>query len=234
MFKSKQRPIVVPQWEHEKLAGTLALLWGNADFERPPVPFESFVTGVALHDRAYGHLDNWPILETPEAEWLALARRGFDAAWADPVGDVIVKLHLQRLVSYGSALARQAEAAAMRAEIDAHLQRHGLDRTLFDRIDRITRLCDDISFAFCFEAPASGAVKVFPRWDHGEEIEMSFRVAEGVIVVDPWPFGAPGHMGYLVGYQLEGFPEVLEPVMLRYELLPAAHSRSYKELMKGS
>jgi len=26
------------QWEHQKLAGTLALLWGNADFERPPVP----------------------------------------------------------------------------------------------------------------------------------------------------------------------------------------------------
>ena len=31
MFKSKQRPIVIPQWEHQKLAGTLALLWGNAD-----------------------------------------------------------------------------------------------------------------------------------------------------------------------------------------------------------
>ena len=29
MFKSKLRPVVVPQWEHEKLAGTLALLWGN-------------------------------------------------------------------------------------------------------------------------------------------------------------------------------------------------------------
>jgi len=29
MFKSKQRPIAIPQWEHQKLAGTLALLWGN-------------------------------------------------------------------------------------------------------------------------------------------------------------------------------------------------------------
>ena len=38
MFISKQRPIAIPQWEHQKLAGTLALLWGNADFERPPVP----------------------------------------------------------------------------------------------------------------------------------------------------------------------------------------------------
>jgi hypothetical protein len=54
MFISKQRPIAIPQWEHQKLAGTLALLWGNAEFERPLVPFESFLTGIGLHDRAYG------------------------------------------------------------------------------------------------------------------------------------------------------------------------------------
>jgi hypothetical protein len=29
MFQSKQRPIVIPQWEHQKLAGALALLWGR-------------------------------------------------------------------------------------------------------------------------------------------------------------------------------------------------------------
>jgi len=52
MFTSKQRPIAIPQWEHQKLAGTLALLWGNTEFERPSVPFESFLTGIGLHDRA--------------------------------------------------------------------------------------------------------------------------------------------------------------------------------------
>ena len=72
MFKSKQRSIVIPQWEHQKLAGTLALLWGNAEFERPPVPFESFLIGIGLHDRAYGPLDNLPIGGIPEEDWLAL------------------------------------------------------------------------------------------------------------------------------------------------------------------
>ena len=65
MFLSKQRPIAIPQWEHQKLAGTLALLWGNTEFERPPVPFESFLIGIGLHDRAYGPLDNllwWTIV----------------------------------------------------------------------------------------------------------------------------------------------------------------------------
>jgi Protein of unknown function (DUF3891) len=76
MFKSKQRPVVIPQWEHQKLAGTLALLWGNTDFERPSVPFESFLVGVGLHDRAYGPVDNLPIGGLPEEQWLTLTRHG--------------------------------------------------------------------------------------------------------------------------------------------------------------
>src|SRR4030095_5105429 len=103
MFTSKQRPIAIPQCEHQKLAGTLALLWGNAAFERPPVPFASFLTGIGLHDRAYGMLDNLPIGGIPEEEWRALPRRGFEMTWADPVADLITKMHLKRLASYGSA-----------------------------------------------------------------------------------------------------------------------------------
>ena len=75
MFRSKQRRIAIPQWEHHKLAGTLALLWGNAEFERAQVPFESFLSGIGLHDRAYEPLDNLPIGELPEQEWLALRIR---------------------------------------------------------------------------------------------------------------------------------------------------------------
>lgn len=219
MFKSKQRPIAIPQWEHQKLAGTLALLWGNADFERPPVSFESFLTGIGLHDRAYGPMDNLPIGELPEQEWLALTRRGFAMTWADPVADVIAKVHLQRLTSYGSAPARQAMAAEMAQEISAQIQRHGLDVAIFKRIDRITNLCDRIAFDFCFEAPAEGEVRIFPRHDRDEEVTIRYHTAGSTIQVDPWPFALDTHAGYLVGYQLENYPTVLEPAMLPYQVV---------------
>ena len=218
MFKSKVRPIVVPQWEHEKLAGTLALLWGNAQFERPPVPPDSFLAGVALHDRAYGHLDNLPIGEMAPETWLEVARRGFAATWADPVAELIARLHIQRLVTYGHASVRQALGAGMEAQIAAQIAQTGLPAELFARIDRITRLCDNIAFLFCFEAPAEGTVEVFPRWEGDETVAVQYRIAEGVIMVDPWPFCVSSHTGYLVGYGREGYPERLEPVMLRYEL----------------
>jgi hypothetical protein len=107
MFKSKQRPIAIPQWEHQKLAGTLALLWGNADFERPSVPFESFLTGIGLHDHAYGPLDNLPIGEIPEEEWLALTRSGFEMTWTDPIA---VPAGLHQCLRAGAGLAPDSSA----------------------------------------------------------------------------------------------------------------------------
>ena len=221
MFKSKQRPIAIPQWEHQKLAGTLALLWGNADFERSPVAFESFLVGVGLHDRAYGPLDNLPIGELAEEQWLALTRRGFEMAWSDPIADVIAKMHLKRLVSYGDAPARQALAAEMAQAIQAQIERDGLDAAAFERIDRIANLCDRIAFDVCFEAPAEGDVRIFPRNDRDEEIVVRYRIKGGTIEVAPWPFTVDRHQGYLVAYQLDGYPAVLEPAVLMYELAQA-------------
>ena len=107
MFISKRRPITISQAEHQKLAGTLAMLWGNDQFGLPPVPFESFHTGIALHDRAYGALDNLPIGAISESEWIALTWRGFDMTWDDALADLIAKRHLQRLMSYGNSEERQ-------------------------------------------------------------------------------------------------------------------------------
>jgi hypothetical protein len=219
MFKSKQRPITISQWEHQKLAGTLALLWGNADFERPSVPFDAFLTGIGLHDRAYGPLDNLPIGELPEEEWLSLTRTGFDMAWSDPAADLIAKMHLQRLTSYGSAPARQALAAEMARAINGHIYRHGLDAATFERLDRITNLCDRIAFDFCFEAPAAGAVRIFPKNARDDDVQVHYRIAEGRIEVEPWPFAVDSHAGYLVGYQLDGYPMVLEPIVVVYRIV---------------
>lgn len=224
MFKSKQRSLGIPQWEHQKLAGTLALLWGNADFERPPIAFESFLVGVGLHDRAYGPLDNLPIGELPEEEWLALTRRGFQMTWSDPIADLITKLHLKRLVSYGNSSARQALAAEMTQAIGEQIQRYGLSAAAFERIDRITNLCDRIAFDVCFEAPAEGDVRIFARNDGDEEIVVRYRIEHGAIQVAPWPFTVDSHAGYLVGYQLDGYPTVLEPAMLTYQLVQAVRS----------
>jgi hypothetical protein len=81
-----------------------------------------------------------------------------------------------------------------------------------------TNLCDRIAFDFCFEAPAKGEVRIFPRNDRDDEVAVQYRIEDGTIEVAPWPFGVDSTTGYLVGYQLDGYPAVREPVMLLYRL----------------
>jgi len=76
--------------------------------------------------------------------------RGLEPRGADPVTDLVVGLHIRRLVSHGGdtrefdPLLRRLRAAA------------GLDADTAAAADRITATCDRIAFDFCLEEPSSG------------------------------------------------------------------------------
>lgn len=218
MFRSKSRQIVTPQSEHLKLVGTLAMLWGNGQFNTPPIERESMILGMGLHDRGYGYLDNSPIGGMRDEEWQVIARRGFYMDGSDPVADAIVKFHIRRLASHGTTDIRKALFAEFSQGVDEHLQRHNFSRLLFDRTDRITDLLDSLSFEFCFDIPASGRINIFPRNGEDKEVTVEYQVKDGEITVSPWTFSVDEHVGYLVAYQLDGYPERLDPVMLPYRL----------------
>ena len=93
-----------------------------------------------------------------------------------------------------------------------------MSKELFDRIDRITNLCDSLSFSLCFEVPASGEISIFPRNGEDKEVAVKYRVEDGLISADPWPFAVDSYEGYLVAYQSDGYPEQLDPVILPYLL----------------
>lgn len=218
MFKSKRRQIVIPQSEHLRLAGALALLWGNADFDLPPIERVSMVAGMALHDRGYGHLDNSAIGEMSEEEWQEIARRSFSMYNSDVVSDTIIKYHVRRLASQYNTHERQALAAEFSQAIKEQLQAHNLSKVIFERIDRITELTDNISFLFCMDIPDSGSVSIFPRNDADTEIPVQYEVANGLIHASPWPFSVDKFEGYVFAYLLEGYPERLDPFILTYRL----------------
>jgi hypothetical protein len=218
MFKSKRRPIVTPQSEHLKLVGTLARLWGNDEFELPPIAHESMILGMGTHDRGYGYLDNHPIGGMDDSEWFPVARRTFSMPCSDVVADTIVKYHFRRLASHDDSPGRKALTAEFSAALDEYLKEHNLSKELFERIDRITNLCDSLSFSLCFDVPASGEISIFPRNGDDKDVAVKYRVEDGVISVDPWPFSADSYEGYLLAYQLDGYPEQLDPVILPYLL----------------
>jgi len=218
MFQSKRMPIVIPQSEHLRLVGALAMLWGNVDFDLPPIERNSMIAGMGLHDRGYGLLDNSAIGGMAETEWNEIARRGFSMYNTDVVSDTIVKYHVRRLASHYDSPERKAMAADFSQAIDAQLDQHHLSKELFDRIDRITDLCDRSSFDFCFGIPHSGEVAIFPKNNEYREISVKYHVENGMINATPWPFSIDSYEGYLIAYQSEGYPERLDPFILNYYL----------------
>lgn len=220
MFKSALRPIVIPQSEHLHLTGALANLWGNAQFELPPLPRASVIMGIAFHDRAYGYVDNNPIGEMEEATALAITRRGFYMPCADPVADLITRHHLLRLTLGRPTPAGRALVQEMQPAIQAQIAQNNFSADLFARVDRMTKFCDDVSFDFCREAPAERTVPVFARYEATEPTPIQFRIAEGIITLDPWPLSVAEYSGYIVGYQIEGYPERLEGVLVPYTIRP--------------
>jgi hypothetical protein len=207
MFRSQRRAVVYPQLNHAAFAAELALLWGNGEFERPRLRFDSFVRGVALHDRGYGELDDDPIGGVPRERWLEIQRRGFGERDADPVVDVVASFHIHRLV-------RGAEPAMTEA-LPRLLQRAGVEHAVALEADAITNLCDRISFDVCVEEPTDGSVSVGGH-------DVRFRVdGERAVEVDPWPFAPARFALLLVGYRADGYPQRLERVVEPISFAPA-------------
>ncbi|HEY2372958.1 MAG TPA: DUF3891 family protein [Gaiellaceae bacterium] len=199
MFRSKRRDVVFPQMEHAAFAAGIALQWR----ERPHVPFDSFIRGVALHDRGYGELDEDEIGAVDSKRWLEIQRRGFGARDDDAIVDLIVSLHVARLVGDDDLLFRE--------ELPALLARAKVDEATAAAADRITNLCDRISFDVCIEQPEEGSL---------DEIGYAYD-GRNRVTVDPWPF-APDSFGVLlVAYRADGYPRALDRVVEPIAFAPA-------------
>ncbi|MCI0607709.1 MAG: DUF3891 family protein [Anaerolineae bacterium] len=194
MFKSKRRAIVTPQSEHLRLVGTLVILWGNDDFDFPPIERSSMLMGMGLHDRGYGFLDNSAIGGMSEEEWNRIARGSFYMQYSDIVANTIVKYRVRRLASHDESAERKVMTAEFSQVIEEQIKQYNLSKEMFDCMDRITDLCDRISFDFCMDVPDSGEVSIFPRNGEDEEVPVRYHVEDGTIHVTPWTFSVNSYM----------------------------------------
>jgi hypothetical protein len=219
MFQSKVRPIVIPQYEHGCLAGTLAQHWGNEQFDRPVMNFASFVQGVALHDWHYGFGDNLPINGADEADWLAMTRRGMEMRLDDPVADIVAKLHLRRLLSYHLSPTRAAMMEQIDEYVTGRLPETDYTRKVFNWVDTITRFCDNVAFHFSFEVPYEQEMLVGNRVVGEQKTAITYQIKpDGEVVVDPWPFAVRSLSGIILGYQADGYPERLNPLVVPFRV----------------
>jgi len=219
MFKSQQRPVVFSQYEHGRLAGTLAQHWGNPSFARPALDFPAFVAGVALHDWGYGLLDNLPIGEAAEDEWLKVIRKGIVNYFDHPTTDIIVKHHLRRLLSLNPSPERKDLISQIDERIAGRLEKGGPSLESYKKADKITQLCDMISFDFCFERPRQRTLAVYAQLHSDETTPITYEIRPaGEVCIDPWPFSIPVISGMVFAFQRQGYPKELQPIVIPYNI----------------
>lgn len=217
MFKSKIRNLIFPQMEHSRLAGTIAALWGNDQFDRPAFHFGSFVAGVTFHDHGHGYFDLDAIGSMTPAEELASMRKLVEHRLADPIIDTVANFHILRLLHLTEVTYPLIEACEQ--QIAAGIEATGISRDQYEWANRITWLCDKISFDFCFEEPVRAETEVSPRKNQAETILVSYEIdGQGHIIIEPWPLRVETYEGFIFGYEAEGYPAELKPVMVHYVL----------------
>lgn len=217
MFRSKVRNLIIPQMEHSRLAGTIAALWGNDQFDRPPFHFDSFVAGVTFHDHGHGYFDLDEIGGMAPVEELASMRRLVEHRLDDPIADTVADFHILRLLYLNKVWPPLIEACER--QIAAGIEATGISRDQYEWANRITWLCDNISFDLCFEEPVQAEIEVSPRKNQAETVLISYEIdRQGHIIIEPWPLRVETYEGFILGYETAVYPAELKPVMVHYVL----------------
>lgn len=206
MFRSRLRPVIIPQEEHQRFAGVLAEHWGNDVFHLPAVDPAAFGTGVSTHDRAFGALDILPIGEISEDMRAQQVQTWIETAHPDPQVELVVLHHVRRLFTYRHDA---GHVARLTARIKDVADQAGLDLLPFEQADTITALCDGIAFDVAFESPTTRHCQVYQAPERSAEIDITF--ANGTVTVAPWPFRIAEITIPLTAYGDETYPTILSP-----------------------
>ena len=219
MFRSRRREVVFPQREHARFAAAIADGWSDA-FAPVRLPRERFVLGVAEHDRGYVEHDADEIGKLPPGRWLEIQERGFAPTRDDAVVDLVVALHVRRLVSSRGDEETRRVLATMDAGLPALVDAAGVSADAAAAADRITDLCDRVAFDFCLEEPATGAVDVLRADGTAAEVRYALD-GRGGVTLEPWPLDVERLVGTVRGFAAGRYPGDLEPVLTPFVIEPA-------------
>lgn len=221
MFVSKRNSVVYPQSEHLKLATVVANHWGNDEFAKPPVPFESFIKAVSSHDSGYGHYDTSTIGEQNEDGIVRLWSRCTDQKLNDPYAEIIIKRHFMRLTSiYPSFPKLVAFHDQLENEVSDLYKKHELDKHIFDVTDTIMNVCDAIAFSFCREETATRELKIYTDTNEDNMVTLSYSIDQNhTIRIDPYPLDEALITGAITAYDQKEYPKVLLPNEVSYQIM---------------
>lgn len=226
MFRSEVRELIVTQREHARLAGFIAAHWGNESFEKPRLNLHSLVKGITFHQNGYDVFDKVDFRTLSELELVEVYRRDIKVELRDTTAELVNLYHQLRLIN--KKIKENPEFTtfiSLRKKVENLISQKMAEQNFREEdyawSNRITHLCDKISFNFCFGEPIEEEVGIYPKVETQELMRARITIKDPeTVIVDPWPFSKNTIDSLVIGYRQENYPRKLIPELINCKTLP--------------
>ena len=208
MFKHKSG-LFIPQSEHLRISGSIALLYGNKEFEKP-FNYEVWLQSIAVHDKIFGISDTDLLGEISSLKREEQVNNWINSEYNSIEEKLIILFHVRRILKDNNLQLSNL----IDKEIEEISKNNNLDLEKYQKIDSITDLCDLASFLFCFGDDKTTSLNVFKN--EKETIKVEIQIQDEQIILDPWPLSVEKYEGYILGYKTKEDLKNFNPQIIKY------------------
>ena len=208
MFKHKSG-LFIPQSEHLRISGSIALLYGNKEFEKP-FNYEVWLQSIAVHDKIFGICDTDLLSEISYLKREEQVNNWINSEYNSVEEKLIILFHVRRILKDNNfELSKLVDK-----EIEEISKNNNLELEKYRKIDSITDLCDLASFLFCLGDRKTTSLNVFKN--EKEMIKVEIQIQDERIILDPWPLSVEKYEGYILGYKTKEDLKNFNPQIIKY------------------
>ncbi|HLB51591.1 hypothetical protein A3F07_01675 [candidate division WWE3 bacterium RIFCSPHIGHO2_12_FULL_38_15] len=222
MFINSKHNLIITQREHAKLAGNIALNWGNNDFDKPKIPFHDFVEGIAFHQNGSDCFDTYQAAAGNYDELPNVLAKDFYAKLNSKVASLINMYHQYRLAT---RISKKIDSDTLveladefKKEIDKQLITSEFIEQDFLWADKIANMCDRLAFDFSNGKSIEEIFEIYSEVKSTDKTVIKFKFDGTEISLDKWPFCSDKLRFNVIGFERDKYPQVLIPHLIQFEL----------------
>lgn len=212
----------IPQQEHARMAGLLALHWGNKNFKLPAFRIEDLIEGITFHHLGYGQNDSIRFDQLNDDELAEIFAADTNVTLISVEAELVNLFHHQRLINNRIKDSNSEKLIHTKKFIESaianRLKQSDFKESDFIFANTITQLCDKIAFNFCLGQEVETTIAVHSNPKNLNTIDVTHSIKGKQIIVDPWPFKIAKIHGFIIGYTDDNYPDKLLPKLLEYEV----------------
>lgn len=213
MFKRKKQNLVIPQFEHTRLAATIANHFDFSNYDISKETIKNLILSAAFHDRALYKKDLIDINEMKRSERKSLVDKYMKSKYENFELELFVMMHHSRLLNWPGYLKMKW---SFDERINEIVQKNNLDLKFYKKLDSLVGFFDHVSYDFCYQEMGKHKYKIFD----GTKIKtVQYKINEDSIEFFDIKLKSKKMETFIFTYKLNTYPKKLEPSVILLDII---------------